>query len=273
MVDSLGLIVTDCKVRWILTGAGPSPNIDRQILPESNLKVPTVIRGLYSAAGGMSATSQQQDAIAHNLAHAVKPGYLREIMRFEAAAPGNEMLGPSTSLHTDFTPGTIQFTGNKLDLALEGPGMFAVQGPTGTTYTRNGVFQMNQSGQVVTMDGLPVLGQSGPIEIPPGTASIEVLGNGAVIADGIELDQFKVVTFENPTELQRIGTSYFQAPPNATTLPVAAMVFQGHRELSNSTLVQEMVQMISGVRHFEAAQRALRSIGDAIAFNTRPVNR
>ena len=221
----------------------------------------------------MNATSQQQDAIAHNLAHAVKPGYLRELIRFEAPAAGNPIQGPATSLHTDFQPGTMQLTGNKLDLALEGPGFFTVQGPTGPVYTRNGVFQLNENGRMTTMEGLPAMGVAGTIDLPPGTLNIDVLGNGAVIADGIEVDQLRVVAFENPASLQRVGTSYFQAPPNAPTLPVAANVFQGYRELSNSTIVQEMVQMIAGVRHFEAAQRALRSIGDAIANNTRPLNR
>jgi flagellar basal body rod protein FlgG len=222
----------------------------------------------------MNATAIQQEATAHNLSHGMKPGYLREIVRFEAPTPSQEMVGPTPTLHTDFTPGTMQMTGNKLDLALEGPGFFTVQGPTGPMYTRNGVFQMNEQGRLITMEGLPVLGQGGnPIDIPLGTFSIEVLSNGAVVADGIEVDQVKVVAFQNPHELQRIGTSYFSAPPDAAKLPVPPNVFQGYREISNSTVVQEMVQMIAGVRQFEAAQRALRSIGDAIAFNTRPLNR
>ena len=74
---------------------------------------------MYSAASGMNATAQQQDAIAHNLAHAVKPGYLRELIRFEAPAAGDPIQGPATSLHTDFQPGTMQLTGNKLDLAMQ----------------------------------------------------------------------------------------------------------------------------------------------------------
>lgn len=232
-----------------------------------------MIRGLYSAAGGMSATAQQQDAIAHNLSHAVKPGYLREMIRFDAPGPQSQIQAPATSLHTDFSPGTMQFTGNSLDLALEGPGFFTVEGPTGPVYTRNGVFQLNEAGRLVTMEGLPALGTAGPIDIPYGTATIEVLSTGAIIADGVEVDQLRVVSFADPAVLQRVGTSYFQAPLNAPTAPVVPDVFQGYRELSNSTMVQEMVQMIAGVRHFEAAQRALRAIEDAIAFNTRPLNR
>jgi flagellar basal body rod protein FlgG len=221
----------------------------------------------------MNATALQQDAIAQNLSHAVKPGYLRQLIRFDALGPSNEIQGPVASVHTDFSPGSMQYTGNKLDLALEGPGFFTVQGPTGPVHTRNGVFQLNQDGRIVTMDGLPAVGTGGPVEVPPGALNIEVQGDGMVIADGIEIDQLRIVAFEDPTSLQRVGSAYFQASPSAAQSQVLPEVFQGYRELSNSTLVQEMVQMITGVRHFEAAQRALRSIGDAIAFNTRPLNR
>jgi flagellar basal body rod protein FlgG len=221
----------------------------------------------------MQATSQQQDTIAHNLAHAVKPGYMRETMRFDDLASAAELQPPVTSVHTDFTPGTMQYTGNKLDLALKGPGFFTVQGPAGPVYTRGGTFQLGPGGQLVTMEGLPVLGGGGPIELPPGSLNIEVQGNGAIVVDGIEIDQVRVVVFQDPTSLQRAGTSFFQAPPNAPTMVEKPEVFQGYKELGNSTLVQEMVQMIAGVRHFEAAQRALRAISDAVAFNTRPLSR
>lgn len=232
-----------------------------------------MIRGLYSAASGMNATALQQDAIAQNLSNSIKPGYLRQLIRFEASGTADQIQGPAASVHTDHRPGTMQFTGQPLDLSLEGPGFFAIEGPTGPVYTRNGVFQLNQEGRVVTMDGLAALGIGGPIELPVGTAGIEVQGNGAIVADGIEVDQLRIVAFADPTKLQRVGASYFQAPANLTASPELPYVYQGYRELSNSTMVEEMVQMIAGVRHFEAAQRALRSIGDAIAFNTRPLNR
>ena len=232
-----------------------------------------VIRGLYSAASGMNATALQQDAIAQNLSHSVKPGYLRQLVRFDAPGATSEIQGPTATVHTDHKPGTMQFTGNKLDLALDGPGFFTIQGPNGPVYTRNGVFQMNQEGRLVTMDGLSAMGSGGAINLPPGTAEIQILTNGAVIADGVEVDQLRVVAFEDPNALQRVGATYFQAAPNLKTSPAMPDVFQGYRELSNSTHVEEMVQMIAGVRHFEAAQRALRALGDAIAFNTRPLNR
>ena len=229
-----------------------------------------MIRGLYSAAAGMQATSQQQDVTAHNLSHAMKPGYRREILRFENIGQRDQLQGPATTLHTDFAPGILEHTGGKLDVALDGPGFFSVQGPAGPLYTRNGVLQVNSQGQLVMPDGMPVQGTTGPISIPQGGSNIEILSDGNVIVDGAEVDRLKVTAFQNPGELQRVGSTYFQASPESATSTVAAEVRHGYREIGNTTIVNEMVQMISGVRLFEASQRALRQISDSIGLNTRP---
>lgn len=229
-----------------------------------------MIRGLYSAAGGMQATSLQQDVTAHNLNHAVKPGYQREVLRFQASGPMESLQGPETSLHTDFSPGILEHTGGKLDVALNGPGFFAIDGPSGPVYTRCGTFQLNSAGQLVTSEGRTVRGTGGPITIPPGASRIEILDDGNVVADGTEVDQLSVVAFQNPQDLRRIGTTYFEAPPNAARSTTGPNVRQGYREQGNTTVIHEMVQMISGLRQFEASQRALRSLGDSIGLTTRP---
>lgn len=221
----------------------------------------------------MQATSLQQDVTAHNLNHAMKPGYQREVLRFNATGPRDELLGPEATLHTDFSPGTLEYTGNNLDVALNGPGFFQIQGPSGPLYTRSGTFQLNGQGQIVTPEGRIVRGTAGPIVIPAEAMNIEILDDGTVIADGGEIDQLSVVAFQNPSDLSRVGTTYFEASPNAARSDTGPEVRQGYRENSNTTIVHEMVQMIAGLRQFEAAQRALRSLGDTIALNTRPLNR
>ena len=224
-----------------------------------------MIRGLYSAAGGMQATSLQQDVTANNLNHAVKPGYQREVLRFDGTGQRDDLQGPEASLHTDFSPGTIEYTGSKLDVALSGPGFFAIDGPSGPLYTRSGTFQLNGQGQIVTAEGRIVRGVAGPVTIPAEAANIEILDDGTVVADGAEIDQLSVAAFQNPSELRRVGTTYFEAPPNALRSTTGPEVRQGYREAGNTTVVHEMVQMIAGLRQFEAAQRAVRSLGDAIA--------
>jgi flagellar basal body rod protein FlgG len=229
-----------------------------------------VLRGIYSAAGGLNAASQQQDSIAHNLAHAMKPGYRREIVRFDSYAPVEQLQGPATSVHTDFVPGVQEFTGNVLDVALNGPGFFSILGPSGPLYTRSGVFQLNSQGQLVTQDGLPVEGTAGPIALPQGAGRIEILPDGVVVADGNQVDQIKVVAFQNMQDMQRVGSSFFQPTPNASLSLTLPEVRQMYRENGNTTLVSEMVQMISGARLFEASQKALTQMSETISLNTRP---
>ena len=97
-----------------------------------------MIRGLYSAAGGMLATSHQQDVAALNLAHAGKPGYRREVVRFEATGRAEDFVAPSVSVHADQTPGGFEQTGNPLDVAISGSGLFVVDSPNGPMYSRCG---------------------------------------------------------------------------------------------------------------------------------------
>ncbi len=232
-----------------------------------------MVRGLYSAAGGMLATSQQQDVTAHNLAHANKPGFRREILRFDATGPASDLVAPSVQLHTDQSVGDLDHTGQPLDLAINGAGFFTVQGPGGSLYTRCGVFQRNGEGQIVTPEGLAVLGQAGPIQVPAEATSIEILDDGSVLADGKEIDQLSLATFTNDQNLQRVGSTYFAAPSGTQPTVGDARVQQGYREMANTSAVHEMVQMTAGLRQFEATQRALRSIGDSLALATRPSGR
>jgi flagellar basal body rod protein FlgG len=242
-----------------------TPGIHPNVLSRSN-----VIRGLYSAAGGMQAMSLQQDATAQNLSHAMKPGYRREIIQFDSIGNTADMVAPRSSLHSDFRPGVHEFTGGSFDVAIDGPGFFKIQGPTGPLYTRSGVFQVNSLGQLVTPEGLAVQSNQGPISIPLNATFFEITTDGTIVADGAIVDQIGVTAFQNPNELQRVGSTYFQALPDSIRSTVNSEIRQGYRELGNTTLVHEMVQMISGARMFDAAQRALRQISETIQLNTHP---
>lgn len=231
-----------------------------------------MLRGLYSAAGGMATTAMAQDATSHNVSHATKPGFRREVMQFQAVYDEAEIAAPSASMVTDFSQGIMEYSGNKFDVAIDGPGFFTVQGPDGPLYTRSGVFEMNGQGQVVTPEGFKVLGEGGPIILPMdlNRDQLEILPDGSISAGGQVFDQLKLTTFQNPESLERAGSTMFARTDDTRISPVESQVRQGYRELGNTTIVQEMVQMISGARMFEAAQKALRQIGDTIAYNTRP---
>ena len=233
-----------------------------------------MIRGLYSAAGGMLATSHQQDVAAQNLAHAGKPGYRREVLRFDASGGPDDFVGPSVSLHADQTSGGFEQTGNSLDAAISGPGMFVIEGPNGPMYSRAGVFQLSSAGQLVTPEGFAVQGESGPINLPTNATSITITNDGSIAADGSPVDKLRIVEFADLSKLQRVSSSGFAAPKGVAATNVEQPdIRQGVREMSNTTAVNEMVQMTTGLRQFEATQRALRAIGDAIALTTRPTGR
>src|SRR5437868_6798651 len=128
--------------------------------------------GLYQAAAALNANSRWQESIAENLASSSIPGFKKQELSFRAiaaglvpaATQGNQHFSlPHAAPATNFSAGELKFTGAKTDVALEGSGFFAVQMPDGATaYTRDGEFQMNASGQLVTKQGHAVLGEAGP---------------------------------------------------------------------------------------------------------------
>lgn len=242
-----------------------------------------MFNSLYSAAAGMDAAMQRHDVSSQNLAHIQMPGYRRLIVgqqafgdAFASASQSAEPLpagggpsgqpGQSAHLLTDFTEGPLLTTGGKLDVALQGQGFFVVNGPSGDLYTRNGAFQVDSDGTLVTMDGLPVQGDGGPIKIPESTSlnRISITPEGAVTAGGVEFGKLEVVTFDDPQKLERAGVTLFKAPEDVEPKEADGVrVAQGVREGSNSYAIEELVSLIAASRHYEAAQKAMHTIDDA----------
>ena len=249
-----------------------------------------MIRGLYSSATAMEAMTLRQDAIAQNLAHVNMPGYRRHVVALESLRSPAEILGTRGTEHTNFSAGPFITTGNPLDLALSQSGFFVLQGPGGESlYTRNGTFWVNRLGQIVShakapgdiASTLPLLGENGPIVIPADTTNLSVRADGMVVADGLDVDRVRVRRFRNPDkDLLRAGTTLFRTRPDVELLPVDAgpeeggpprdEVLAGIREGSNVNSTGQLVEMLTSLRQFEAAQRALRTLGEAIRLRTRP---
>jgi flagellar basal-body rod protein FlgF len=232
-----------------------------------------MIQGYYSAATAMTTALQNQDILAQNLAHAGVPGYRREVLSFEPNVADPNPSGDSTSLHGTrttrsyyaFTPGAYQHTGNPLEFAIQGDGFFVLNGPNGPLYTRNGQFQLNRNGQLVSPSGLIVNGTNGPVQIPANAGNITVSAEGIVSANSVQVGQIRLASFADPRQLTRAGTTLFEAPPGVQPQPAAnATIRQGYRETSNVQVIHEMVQMIAGMRQYEAAAKAMRSLADAM---------
>ena len=118
----------------------------------------------------------------------------------------------------DMSQGPIERTGNSLDVAIDGKGFLVVQTPRGERYTRNGAMQINATGQLVTSDGFPVLGDGGPIQFQPNDQQVSISRDGTIsVREGAsKVDsprgKLHLVTFANPQQLQKDGSSTFNAP-------------------------------------------------------------
>lgn len=239
-----------------------------------------MIRGMYAAATAMVVASEQQEVTSHNLAHSSTPGYRGRGLVFEtfdrvlgrtAEATGDIVGTRTAQVYHDFRPGPVQQTGNPYDLALDEPDrFFAVAGPNGPVYTRNGTFHRTTDGQLVSIAGYPLLGTTGPITIPGGTIRVNIASDGSITADGEPAGQVRVVRFNNPAELTAAGPTLYTAPPAAGLAPAPGAVRQGYREGSNVNPADAMVRMIIGARYYDATQRALRTIAESVQLNTRP---
>ena len=238
-----------------------------------------MIQGLYSAASSLTASERQQEVISHNLAHATVPGYRGRALAFSTFDPtgtddpriptgGNRGTDASRE-YTNFLPGDYQKTDNPLDVAVRGDGFFALQGPNGTVYTRNGSFELNAEGQIQTKSGLLVNATGGPITIPPTTSRIGIGQDGSVTADGAQVGQLNVVSFQDPSQLVRVGPTLFESPAGGDQ-PGQSQVLQGYREGSNVGVIQEMVNLIAGSRYYEAASKALKAISESLQQRTSP---
>jgi flagellar basal-body rod protein FlgF len=233
-----------------------------------------MLSGLYSAAGALDAAAANQELVSENLAHATTPGYRRRSALFEATNQGGATTGyhgvGSSSDFTYFNAGPLQHTGNPLDLAVSGDAFFALDGPNGPVYTRAGTFELNQRGELQNKGGLRVRGSGGgAIVIPPTANTIAVNAQGFVYADNAQVGQLQLATFTDMQELRRVGPSLFEGPAPQTPPLGTVRVEQGYREGSNVQVVQEMVQMMLGMRHYEAAQRAMRALSEAVQQNTQ----
>ena len=233
-----------------------------------------MLTGMYGAASAMNALATQQEVIASNLAHASVPGHRGKIVSFAPIELNNNVNGHVSrqgaelvQVTTDFTQGVVQASGRSLDVAINGEGFFAIQGPNGPLYTRNGSFHVDAEGNLITVDGRAVLSESGPIQLPtPFTENnLRITPTGEVFAGEQSVGVLQLTQFANPDQLKTVGTTLFEAGPEAQPQAFTGVVMQGFRESSNVSAVNELVRMLVGMRQFEAAQRTLRSMDSALA--------
>ena len=213
------------------------------------------------------------DMLANNLANSTTSGYKldREFYSLfdgteDATTEGQSMtkLPSIQSQWTDFTQGTLQTTGNPLDLSLSGKGFFVVNGPNGPLYTRNGSFQLSQTGVLQTTEGYPVSGVGGTTIKTQSQGQIKVSADGTVEQDGQTLGQLQLADFQNRSLLVKEGSSYFKSSGDANkpVPPGDTTVSQGKIEASNVQPAELAVRLVGLSRQFEMLQKAITLTSD-----------
>ncbi len=213
-----------------------------------------------AAAGGMQARMQSLDMLANNLANTETGGYKTDrefynlFLSAEAGPGGAPSLPVIERPWTDFSQGTLRVTGSPADLALTGPGFFAVEGSAGPLYTRNGSFQVSSDGSLVTSEGFAVRTVSGKkLGIQP-AGVIEIAADGTVAQNGVALGRLEIADFDDPDLLTKQGGSYFVS--SETPHPAPAAVQQGKLENSNVGAAESAVRLVAVMREFEMLQKA-----------------
>ena len=223
-----------------------------------------MLRALYSAAAGMESQQMNLDVISNNLANVNTTGFKKSKVEFQellyqtTRAPGAD-LGSGNQVPTGiqvgqgsrpvatariFTNGDLSQTGEQLDVAVQGNGFFEVQMPDGSNaYTRDGAFKTDSNGRIVTSDGLPVIGAAG-------TTTFQV----------------QLVRFNNPAGLESEGSNLYKETAASGTPELGTpgsngfgTLNQGYLELSNVSVVEEMVNLIQAQRAYEVNSKAVQA--------------
>ena len=167
--------------------------------------------GVNTAVSAAVKKLSQHDYVTHNLANANTPGYKAERLIF-VRRPERDLMAEDSFSHdpvvlVDHSPGTLQKSGNPLDVAVQGEGYFVIETKDGERYTRNGSFTLNQNGELVTMSGDAVMGEGGRITCSG--KKIEISNAGTVSVDGSETGKLKIVDFKKKDALVKRGAGLY----------------------------------------------------------------
>jgi len=247
-----------------------------------------MIRSLWIAKTGLEAQQTQMDTISNNLANVNTSGFKRSRTVFEdllyqnlrkpgeqtsqqSSTPSGLQVGTGVrpvATERIHTQGNVQQTGNKLDVAINGEGFLPVLMPNGEVgYTRDGSFQSDSQGQIVTANGYPL--QPG-ISIPAGSESVSIGSDGVVTvrqpgsSSPVQIGSIQLATFINPSGLQSKGGNLYTESASSGSaqlnLPGSSgtgSLSQGYLETSNVNVVEELVNMIQTQRAFEINSKAI----------------
>jgi len=227
--------------------------------------------GLYTAATGMLVQQLRQEVVSQNLANLNTPGYkqrhavnrtfsdvlLHRLSESKGVVPiGTTNRGVQIDdVPVDWTQGTFEATDSSFDFALQGKGFFTINTPEGSMYTRNGHFQVDEEGFLVSSPGNYIMGDAGPIWV--GREEFAVYPDGTVAVQDETIDKLHLVDFTSD-KIIPVADGLFKAVPESEEAPSNARVRQGYLEKSNIDPVNQVVRMMEAARAFEANQRVVQ---------------
>jgi flagellar basal-body rod protein FlgF len=253
---------------------------------------------MYTAASGALVAQSAVDTIANNLANVNTAGFKRTLLQVQAQPhrdlyrfqtdPGKNPAGvpaqvPIGALGSgaqvfdtpaDFSQGLISVTGNDLDVALSGPGFFAIRAGNGALrYTRDGAFVRDQNGYLTAQNGDRVLGRGGAPVVLPQSGKVGIAADGAISVDGQIYDRLNVVEFANTANLRPEGSNRFVDAGAGVAAARNTSTLQGSLEKSNADVVRSMVDLIANQRWFDANEKSIQTQDDAVGQAVQTVGR
>ena len=222
--------------------------------------------------------AREMDVVSNNIANMNTTGYKADSSLFEEflnSAARADQTGSRISfvrdrgIWHDMSQGPVERTGNPLDVAIDGQGFLVVQTPAGERYTRNGSLQISPTGQLVTSEGYPVVGDGGPITLQQGDRQVSISKDGTIsVREGTSnvdsaRGKLRLVTFTNMQQLQKDGSGTFSPVGGETPQPaIKAGLLQGSVEKSNVRGVVEMSRMIEITRSYTQMDDLLKQQND-----------
>lgn len=219
--------------------------------------------GLYRGVAAMSVAEKAMDNVASNLASLRTPGSKRRAIAshgFYMGRFGSQEINVKLQQQNDFSQGSIETSGNALDLALLGDGFFELEGQDGPLFTRDGEFRLNFDGTLVSPEGYAVTWSRKAGQLDPAGEEILVDHQGVVTQGGRNIGTIKTLAFADNHALRHTRDGYFYADPELERGESAAQIRQGGLERSNIDPVEELVALITLQRRHERAAAIVTQI-------------
>lgn len=257
-----------------------------------------MVKGLYTAYTGMINQQHRMDVLTNNLANVNTNGYKKEgatsqafdsvlTLKIKDITEGPHIAkrighnNPGVKIgegYTDFSHGPMKKTDSAFDLALTDSGFFAIRftnkaGESSVKYTRDGNFTLTQDGHLVTQDGDAVLNVDGsPVQIDP-LLEAQINIRGQIIQNGSVVDTIQITDFEDYNYLEHYGENYFEPIDGAQEIETETGVYAGYLEMSNVSVVSEMVNMITVQRAYDSNQKVITTIDSTLDISANQLGK